>query len=517
MSRDQLSQYLGIFGLALIAIAATLYAINSPQRLLTYATLATGIAVLAVFAIMNARAIAEFSKRRSARQGANTLVMIVLFVAIVVVLQALSARHAYRYDLTANKRFSLADQTLAVLAGLQEDVFVTGFYQKAGPLRESVKDLVEQYAHASERIRYEFIDPDQKPQAAADMGINNYNTLVVRFGNKKEMLSNVTEETFTNALLKITRDTAKTVYFVIGHSERDPGDPGAYGYSIARDAIETQNYIVQTVNLFDAPAVPDDCSVLIVAGPNKEYFPAEIEKIEAYLAAGRNALLMLDPKTEVEALKRLVAAYGIRVDENVIVDPYSRVFGGEYTVPVVATYENHPITLNFEVASFYPLARSISVADTVPPGSTAKYLAKTGKSAWGENDLELVSQGQAVRSENDMLGPLGLAVAGSRRFEAGEPALHGSDESQIVVFGDSDFADNRSFRMSGNADFLLNTINFLAEEKDLIAIRARRGMGDRLFLTASQGNLVFLVSVVLVPLSVAALGASVFVRGRRRG
>jgi len=92
-----------------------------------------------------------------------------------------------------------------------------------------------------------------------------------------------------------------------------------------------------------------------------------------------------------------------------------------------------------------------------------------------------------------------------------------TEQSKIVVFGDSDFAGNSSFRVSGNGDFFLNTVNYLAEEKDLISIRPKQSLGDRIFLTAKQGRFVFLLCVVLIPVSVLTLGTSLFIRKRKKG
>jgi ABC-type uncharacterized transport system involved in gliding motility auxiliary subunit len=282
-----------------------------------------------------------------------------------------------------------------------------------------------------------------------------------------------------------------------------------------RDAIEKVNYVVKTVSLFEEESVPEDCYILIIAGPSEDYFDAEIGKIERYLEQGKNAFFLIDPRTELPNIEALIAKYGIELHDDVVIDPYSRVFGGEYTIPVVTEYVKHPITADMtNVATFYPLARSIGMAEDVAGDVVVQMLAKTGKSAWGETDLEGVSRGEAVISDEDYRPPVSLAAIASKEYEndIGEVA-----QSKIVVVGDSDFAENAAFRISGNSDFFLNVVNYLAEEKDLIAIRPKEGLGDQIFMTASQGRLLFLLSVVLLPLSVIVFGISVFVKKRRAG
>jgi ABC-type uncharacterized transport system involved in gliding motility auxiliary subunit len=515
ISRERIVQAVGFFALALLALGAALYAINSAYRVLTNALLVGGATAFLVYVGSNLRVIGAFFRKRSSRYGANMIAMIIMFSTIIVIIQAVSVRHSYRYDLTRNKRFSLAGQTSNVLRGLDKDIELYGFFRQADAERSRATDLFAQYTHHSGRIRSELIDPDRKPGRAATMGVTDYGTVVIQCGNKREQVGRLSEEALTNAILKVTRDVVKVVYFVVGHGEKDPTSSGPAGYSIMRDAVESENYDVKTLSLFDEPAVPEDCHLVIVAGPTNDYFESETTKITEYLSSGRNALFLADPRVSLPNIEKVLAQYRVILEDNVIIDPYSRIFGAEYTVPVVTQYVEHPITREIDVATFYPMSRSVRLAPPGDQGVVAQYLAQTGKSAWGETDLDGVRRGQAVRDEADAAAPLAIAIIASKKYEDGAPSATGSDESKIVVFGDSDFADNSAFRISGNADLLLNAINFLAEEKELLAIRPKEGLGDRLFLTASEGRFIFLVSVVLLPLSVIGLGTSVFVKRRR--
>ena len=517
MSRSLVAQAAGFFALALLAIGSALYAINAPQRVLTNVLLIAGAALLVVYIILNFAVIGVFLRSRSSRYGANMLVMIVLYTTIVIIVQALAVRHSYRYDLTRNKRFSLAGQTINVLQGLPGDLELYGFYKQGEADWGGAQDLIKQYAHQTDRIRYEMIDPDRSPSRAAAMDVKDYGTLVIKYGDRREQITTLSEEVLTNAILRATRDVVKVIYFAVGHGEKDPDDQQPSGYSIMREAIERENYEVKSLSLFDEPSIPEDCYLLIVAGPKNDYFDSETAKIMEFLSQGKNALFMVDPQISLPNIEELLSRYRVILGDDVVIDPYSRIFGAEYTVPVITQYVEHPITRDIDVATFYPMARSVRLAPADIEGVIVQYLAYTGKSAWGETDLEGVRKGQAVRDDNDLPPPVPIVLVASKRYEDGVASASGSDESTIVVFGDSDFADNSAFRISGNADLLLNSINFLAEEKELIAIRPKQGLGDRLFLTASQGRFIFLVSVVLLPLSVIGFGASVLIKKRKAG
>ncbi len=515
--KERALQIIGLTGVALMLVAAALYTVNADEQALTPVLFIAGLALLSLYALVNFRVIVAFFSKRSARYGANMIVVIFVFFTILIIIQALSIRHNFRHDLTRNKRFSLAGQTTSVLDSLAQNVDVYAFYQKDSPDRYRAKSVFEQFSHRTPHFRYEIIDPDQKPQRAREMNIVTYGTTIVQVGSKKEQIKNVNEENLLNAITRASRDIVKVVYFMRGHGEKDPTSDKPAGYSIAAEAVESENYEVRTLSLFDEESVPDDCVILVAAGPRTDYFESETAKIRPWLEAGGNAVFLLDPRTDLPNIEALLANYRIKINNDAIVDPFSRVFGGDYSVPVVTNYGDHPITADFDVATFFPTARSVMISDDQKEAVFIVYLAKTGKSAWGETDLELIEKGQAVKDENDTPAPVAIGLVAERRYKDGMPNVLGTDHSKVVVFGDSDFGDNSSFRLSANSDLFLNIINYLAEEKDRIAIRAKEGLGDRLFLTASQGRFLFLVTVILLPLSVIAFGGFIFARRRQRG
>jgi len=83
------------------------------------------------------------------------------------------------------------------------------------------------------------------------------------------------------------------------------------------------------------------------------------------------------------------------------------------------------------------------------------------------------------------------------------------------VLGDSDFVGNSALGISGNRDFFLNTVNWLAQQENLIAIRARDPEDRRVTMTAAQQVNVFYVTVLLIPCAVIAAG--IYTWWRRRG
>ncbi|MBW1677216.1 MAG: hypothetical protein JRJ79_11565 [Deltaproteobacteria bacterium] len=235
-------------------------------------------------------------------------------------------------------------------------------------------------------------------------------------------------------------------------------------------------------------------------------------------------MILIDPETDT-GLKGFLKSWGIEVGQDVIVDKLSRLFGADYLTPIVSQYAGyHPITENFNTASFFPLARSIRVAEDVPEYVQNTELAETGPSSWAETDLVMLKKGEAsFDRQKDTMGPIPVAVVSTIKHETkeaegeglggGEYEAEESDDkkdaprpARIVVFGDSDFAGNAYVNLSGNRDLFMNALSWLAEEEDLIAIRPKKREGQPVVLSYTQGRVIFWASVVLLPGAVLIFG-----------
>jgi len=431
-------------------------------------------------------------------------------LGILVFVEAISARHSARLDLTAGKRFTLSEQTSKILKNLEKPVRITAFYQEASPQAEEARDLLDQYAYASRKFSFKFVDPDRFPGEARRYKISAYGTLVLGSETREEKITQATEQELTNALLRVTRKGEKVVYLTTGHDEKSTENYGKDGYSGVKKAIEDQNYVVRDLLLMRAEEVPADASVLIIAGPRKTFFPEEIYTLKRFIDQGGHLLILIDPETDT-GLRGFLKSCGIEVGRDLIVDKLSRLFGADYLTPIVSQYAGyHPITKNFKAASFFPLARSVSAAKDLPQHVQNTELAKTGPSSWSETDLVMLKKGNAsFDNKKDTMGPIPVAVVSTIQHETKEGKDGQNDvprPARIVVFGDSDFACNSYLNLSGNRDLFMNTLSWLAEEEDLIAIRPKKRESQPVVLSYIQGRVIFWTSVVLLPATVMIFG-----------
>lgn len=426
----------------------------------------------------------------------NALVSLGLMLCLLALLNFLAAAHRVAWDLTREGLHTLSPQTRKVLRTLGRTVHVTAFFQQGSPEEERFRQLVDAYRRRCRHLEVEFVDPDRHPALAKRYGVVRYGTVVLECGDKQVSITALTEEELTNALLRVTAKERPLVCFLSGHGEHGLEDEGREGYSTLRRALRGQGFEVRELVLAREGRVPPGCRVLVIAGPQRPPLRAELRALRAYLREKGGLVLLLDPGAPKE-FEGLVP--GVRFGSGVVIDTLSRAVGGDYAIPVVTEYTSHPIVRDFRLATFFPLARPVEPAPEVPQGVTVEALARTSPHSWEEHDLK----GRQVSFDpgRDRRGPLPLAVAVSGKARA-------------VVVGDSDFASNAYYYLSGNGDLLLNAIAWLARQEKLIAIRPRRPTFSPLYLRPDQLRVLFACLVMLPPLLAAAAGAGVWWRRR---
>lgn len=509
--------WLGV-GLVLAAVAIRLW---QPAWTRTYNTLAiAGLVVTLVYLLSQWREIARSFSGRQVRYGSLALGSIVLVAAILTGINYIAKRQSKRWDLTANKVFSLSDQSRKVLQSLDAPVHVRVFARNDDFQR--FRDRLAEYESASPRVTVEYIDPDQKPTLASQYNVQSYGTVVFEYRGRTERAVGDSEQDLTNALIKVVQGTQRKVYFVQGHGEKDPmNSSDRAGYSEARRALESDNFVVETLPLLQKGSVPEDATVVIVAGPKTDYLAPEVDALRRYLKRGGKLLLLLDPpeKPDSPPLTNLVALaheWALDVGANLIVDAtgIGQLAGIQSpVVPVALRYPSHPITENFNVMTAFPLARSVSPVSGGVDGHYAQSFIETGEAAWAVADVKKVletGQIQPKPDKADKTGPISLGAAVSapaaeapsgntdRSGESGATDQR-KPETRVAAIGDSDFATNRMLGVQGNRDLFLNTVNWLAQQENLIAIRPREPDDRRVSMTADQQRLVFLWSVVVLP------------------
>lgn len=532
---EKIKKNLNYIGLALLFLSLVAFKIWPYRKTITFTIAIIGIASLAAYVILNLSLLKQSFTRKSFIYSSNLFLIIVLVLAILVLLNYIFARNHHRFDFTEGRLHSLSDQSVKVLKNLKNEIKLKCFFREGNFSRGKMENLMKIYAYHSKKIKYEFIDPDKNPGLVKRYEITEDGTTILESGEKESRITSSSEEDITNAIIKVSREKKKIIYFLEGHGEASIEEVQERGYSHAKEELEKLAYEVKKISLALSETFPKDASLLVIPGPEKDLLPNELETIKNFLKEGGRVFLMVDPEN-APGLKSFLKQYGIKLENDLIVDTVSRLMGGDYFMPVVSGYEYHEITKNFRYATFFPLARSVDEVEDEPEGVSVEVLAKTTPRSWSER--ELAQKEVSFNKDKDKAGPIPVAAVATIEIkeEEKEEDIEAETEEikeekkkekegemepvekegRLAVFGDSDFASNNYYNLSGNGNLFLNTVNWLTEEADLISIQSKTSSPRTIQLTLSQGRLIFFTSIIILPLITLITGISIWVRRRAK-
>src|SRR5437660_6718060 len=311
----------------------------------------------------------ELLKARQTKFAVYIAIYVAIIMTAVVVVNVLANRYDKSYDGTANKRYSLSDQTKKIVRELNQDATIRYFDQSTR--YNQAKDILDQYSNLSPRIHIEYVDPDKSPEVARAAGIKNYGAAVVEIGGKKEEAKSLTEEGITGAFIRVLKNRTRTVCFVSGSGEHQIDDSDRNGYSRFKELLGKDEYEAKSINLLQKAEIPGDCTVLVIGGPSGDYQQPQVDAIKKYVEDGGRALFMLDAPLKMgreiadnDALTKQLQAWGVTVNKDLILDlnPVGQLMGLGPQVALVQTYDSHQIVSAMKgTATGFPFSRSLEV------------------------------------------------------------------------------------------------------------------------------------------------------------
>jgi ABC-type uncharacterized transport system involved in gliding motility auxiliary subunit len=501
--------------LALVKVAALLGVYNPGQDNITrWLQLSLGVTVLlaAVSAILDPERVRRFLTGRQAHYGSNALLTSISFVLILFLVNWYVYQNPVSKDMTEDKSNTLAPETIELLGSLPQEVKALAFFA-TGSLTTEDQNLLDQFSrNSNDKFTYEIIDPQLDPLTAEQYSATD-GTVVFQMGESTEQAAFVTEDEFDSALIRLLYPANRVIYFLAGHGEASLDGVDEFSLSRVRAALEGKNYTVKPLNLIASPIIPEDALAIVVAGPLQPVSQGEVDLLKAYLDAGGSLVVEMEPLPLTDfgdspdpLSQYLETDWGVTLEDNVVVDTATN----QPLIAVASEYAAHPITDKLRgVVAVFPTARSLTltqVNDNLDPIE----LIRTGENSWGEKDLvKLDSEGLTEFDEGtDLIGPVALAAA----------VENYANNARLVVFGDSEFAQDGMYDTYGNGSLLINTIDWAAQQENLIALTPKNRI-ERVYNLPSQAqNLaIMLGSVCLIPLLVIVAGTAAWVRRKRRG
>ena len=469
----------------------------------------------------------------------NLLLQALLFLALFAGLNYIALNHAWRFDVTANRRHSLSPETRAYLDRVERDVAITVTLTDSADSEEiaqAYRDLgalLREYTYATSgknkgRLSVRFVDVYQNRREAEALGVADQPNIVQLSsdGHIRRLLlddlylikKKISREAFkgeaaiTAAILDVSSAEKKKIYFLGGHGEMSPdGLDGARGLSQLRDQLRQRNFDLGGLDLSLSRQIPDDAALLIAASPQGRFQPHEEEMLRNYLTtrAGR-VILLVDPMRQF-GLENLLFDWGVLVYDNVIYDTDSQSISDNGEL-LLRHFLPHPITQTLIDNTLYLLVGPTRVVNedigrAPDAGLSVKKLIASSPTAWGESSYRLRIRPEFTPGQ-DLRGRLGVLVISERLKPANLPlSVPGG---RLAVFGTADLVTNNRIINGGNFPLFLNTVSWAVDRDTQLNIPARPI--ERFQISLSQEELVRLRLglFLIVPGVVALLGVFVY-------
>ena len=463
--------------------------------------------------------------------------VVVLIFAVATLANVALSLHDAHLDLTREEVYTPSQQAMEVVDRLDQPVQLTYFYQGQDPNARRAADIMEIMGRRNPLLQVRTVDPDRQPTLADNFGIKLYNAAVLEADGRRITVRSFDESEIAIGIQRVVRERVVTICFIEGHDEypidnfefhthfegaaghsHDQSDAAVilttgHGFGRLRRALEGIGYDVRKITPAAEGAIPPDCAVTIDAGPRTTYLPGESSALERYLQQGGSLLLMYDLGFALEPrLEQLLETFGVRLPQAVVVDARSH-YGTDPEMVAVTAYEPHPITRNVSF-TFYPGVRPLAL---VPPAEGIQVAPLVSSSADSHS-----TPVAAVAERQPEPAPVADQAAPPSQPQAqvlaaaieGTLAGAGSRPFRAIVIGDSDFASNSFLPYTANSDLALAMVRWLLRDEQAVRVASRIPAPALVLLTKGQMQGIFLVLVVLLPLSMIALGSLVWWRRR---
>lgn len=439
----------------------------------------------------------EFFSLKTTKEGLSMGATIALALVLLVGVNFLGARKYKTFDFSNSKVNSLSDQTKKLLGGLKDDVSVIFFYKDGteglADTRRAFQDLVQKYQDESSKVKLQFVEVNQNPKMAEDYGVSKGSGVVfLEYQGRKARIEKIDEQELTAALVKVTRETPKKVYYLVGHGERDAEDnKEATGVSLFKKLLEGSRYEVGGLNLNQAADVPTDADLLMVISPGQELVGHEVAAIEAYLRRGGSVILALQGKDH-SGLSSVLKNVGLEYNPKIIVQVMDTALGraiNPSSTPITDFSNSNAITKPFGKDEFV-LMRLPSILEKegkTPANITIdEFLKADAKSlAYADSSFEGKSQP----------GPFTVGALVKGKYPGASKA-----DFQMIVFSDADFLSNQLLYKNLNRDLALNSVAYLVKEENIISISPKEVDVTKLTLTPTQYYMLLFGFIIPLPL-----------------
>jgi len=437
-------------------------------------------------------------------------VFLLLFITLLAVLAWLSNRYPVTFDMSANQRNSLSQETSRLLENVDYPLQVTLFVKPQNNRKSLLETLFERYRQLQPNIRFQSLNPDLHPDLLRAHDIRFDGEVLLEYQGRSEKISQISETNVSNAIQRLLRQGDRWLVFLQGHGERNPYGEANHDYSQYATQLAGKGISVETLNLTQTRNLPDNTDVLVLASPKVALLPGEITMLSDYIEEGGNFLWFADPEQALDGLEELGESFATGFVPGIIVDPNGQLLGLERVdFTVVGEYPRHPVTRNLNSLSLFPQAQGLEFYGD--DRWQRQNFLQTDARSWSETGP---LQGEIFPGDNDdeTSGPLTIGMSLARQLERDGQQF----EQRVIIVGDADFLSNRYLANGNNLDIGINLINWLSHDDRLISISPRPAPDTRLELSSQQQLAIAIFFLLALPLGLLACGLRIWLKRRKR-
>ena len=480
----------------------------------------------------------EEIKSRKFKYGTLATLFTVIFIVAVILINVfvgyLTDRFVLEVDLTSEKLFEISEDTKEVIADLNEPVDIIVFadethYKDSTELYSNIYETLQRYQSlAGGMIKVTYIDPNLNPGV-----VEKYNALndlqpddiVVATERRFKRLQPTSlynhqtgedgityyvglraEQKLTSALLYVTADTLDKALYIRGHSED-------YGLDELTQLLTYSNYEVDNL-ILAREDIPEGCTMLIISSPLNDYSPEEVDKLADFLDNGGKLVVSMDPNTldPMTNLSLLFEEWGIRYDDRIILDSQQSLSGYPmYVVPDTQYFEGISDSINIQNHfAMIPACKPIEITGTQRSGIDVHPLLTSSATSYAKSVEDVIAG--TDQAEGDTVGPFNMCVLAEKI--ATDKNLNYT-RADILFCSTGMMTDSiLSAPEFLNATWLTAALNYVSEYTDAVIIPDKDFDSKALTILTWQGNLIFWLVIVAIPVIIIAAGVIVWARRR---
>lgn len=422
----------------------------------------------------------------------------VLLITCCLLLLVLAQRLTVQKDVTANARHTLLPESVETIAQLPNDIYIEVFINPLEDQLPVINDLLAQYRNHKQNIHITVTDPVTVPDRVRDLNIAAGGEVVIRYDNRVQRLTHLSETTLTLALQRLAHETTPIARFVTGHGERAIKATNSGDISLLAAQLKESGFVLEQTSLSNGtPEIGN--GLLVIASPLHKFVPIEVAVLLDYVSNGGNLLWLTEPESN-DGLKAIELELGISRSPGVVVDLATENLGVERPDFAVANqYSPHPATHEFSAVTLFPQATALQLQANREWRAAA--LVQAGQQSWTETGT-LSGQISFGDDSREISGPFPLIIALERQ-KAGRL-------QKVIVSGDGDFLADAWIANGGNRDLANRLFNWSVAENSIAAINRPTVLDNRLELSTTATFTLVAIALLLLPAALLATAGRVW-------